>query len=86
MNTKNLDSIGLRLSDVENHVNPDVRNWDGKNVANGMLKSLDGVDLYKSLYDVTPSRHLTIVFNIFVWLQIFNMLAARKINDELNIF
>lgn len=29
---------------------------------------------------------MTIVFNLFVWLQIFNMLCARKINDEFNIF
>merc|ERR1719498_312437 len=34
----------------------------------------------------TPSRHLTVVFNVFVLFQIFNMLAARKINDEVNIF
>ena len=26
------------------------------------------------------------VFNLFVLFQIFNMLAARKINDEKNIF
>lgn len=31
------------------------------------------------------SRHLTVVFNLFVFLQIFNMLAARKIHDEINI-
>jgi len=33
-----------------------------------------------------PSRHFTNVFNVFVWMQIFNMLNARKINDEKNIF
>lgn len=33
-----------------------------------------------------PSRHFTIVFNAFVLLNIFNMIAARKIEDELNIF
>ena len=32
-----------------------------------------------------PSRHYTIVFTVFVMLQVFNMLNARKINDELNI-
>jgi Ca2+ transporting ATPase len=32
------------------------------------------------------SRHITIVFNTFVFLQIFNMLNARKIHDELNTF
>lgn len=34
----------------------------------------------------TPSRHLTIIFNLFVFMQIFNMICSRKINDELNIF
>jgi len=29
---------------------------------------------------------LTVVFNVFVLFQVFNMLAARKINDEINIF
>ena len=33
-----------------------------------------------------PSRHFSNVFNVFVWMQIFNMLNARKINDEKNIF
>lgn len=34
----------------------------------------------------TPSRHFTIVFNVFVMLQFFNFLNARKIYDEINIF
>jgi len=79
-------SMGLTPYDLAKHPNKRVQNWTGEFVINGMLKELNGEDLYKSLYDVTPSRHLTIVFNIFVWLQVFNMLAARKINDELNIF
>lgn len=33
-----------------------------------------------------PSRHMTNVFNVFVFLQIFNMVNARKIYDEKNIF
>jgi len=28
---------------------------------------------------------MTFVFNLFIWLQIVNMIAARKIHDELNI-
>jgi len=40
--------------------------------------------LYSQYNDITPSRHLSIVFNMFVWMQIFNMLCARKINDEWN--
>lgn len=38
------------------------------------------------LQEVGPSRHFTMVFNTFVWLQIFNMINARKINNELNVF
>lgn len=33
-----------------------------------------------------PSRHLTFIFTAFVLMQIFNMLCARKIHDEWNIF
>lgn len=32
-----------------------------------------------------PSAHFTYVFNIFVWMQIFNFMNARKINDEINV-
>ena len=53
---------------------------------NGMVQGFDGEDIYRPLMDYTPSRHLTMVFNVFVLFQVFNMLAARKINDEVNIF
>ncbi|CAK4177268.1 unnamed protein product [Aphanomyces euteiches] len=33
-----------------------------------------------------PSQHFTIVFNTFVFLQLFNELNARKIHDEMNVF
>lgn len=32
------------------------------------------------------SRHFTIVFAVFVYMQVFNMICARKINDEKNVF
>ena len=32
------------------------------------------------------SRHYTNVFNVFVWLQVFNMIGSRKIHDEINMF
>jgi Ca2+ transporting ATPase len=35
--------------------------------------------------ELGPSAHFTYVFNIFVWMQIFNFMNARKINDEINI-
>lgn len=33
-----------------------------------------------------PSRHFTYVFNIFVFMQIFNFFNVRKIREEYNIF
>ncbi|OQR90161.1 P-type ATPase (P-ATPase) Superfamily [Achlya hypogyna] len=33
-----------------------------------------------------PSAHYTIVFNTFVFLQLFNEINARRIHDELNVF
>lgn len=53
---------------------------------NGAKKAFDGTDIYGPFANVTASRHLTMFFNIFVFMQIWNMIAARKINDELNLF
>jgi magnesium-transporting ATPase (P-type) len=50
-----------------------------------MPKSLGGKLMYYPYKRTTPSRHLTVVFNVFVLFQVFNMLAARKIHDEKNI-
>jgi len=62
----------------------------GNNICAGRLYNWDGSDLYKKLRDGNndpgPSRQLTIVFTTFVLMQIFNMLNARKIYDEFNIF
>jgi Ca2+ transporting ATPase len=55
----------------------------------GRLYNWDGSPLYKAIeetYHVGASRHLTFVFNTFVFMQIWNMLASRKIHDEINIF
>ena len=60
----------------------------------GRLYKVNGDELYKKVYDdeETPrganhdsSRHMTFIFNLFIWLQIVNMIAARKIHDELNL-
>ena len=56
----------------------------------GRLYKVNGEDLYKAIKDLdgidgADSRHMTFIFNLFIWLQIINMLAARKIHDELNI-
>ena len=33
-----------------------------------------------------PSAHFTIIFNTFVWMQVFNEINARKIHGERNVF
>lgn len=51
-------------------------------VTSGRKVSFDGkTDEYsnKVFLDVGPSRHFTYIFNIFVMMQIFNFLNARKI-------
>lgn len=52
----------------------------------GRLYNWDGSELYKKYESEGASRHLTFVFNTFVFMQIFNMIASRKIHDEFNIF
>lgn len=42
--------------------------------------------MYSPFKKTTSSRHLTVVFNLFVFCQIFNMICARKIHDEINVF
>jgi Ca2+ transporting ATPase len=79
-------SYGIPGSMVKEHPNLKFREWNGDLVMSGMVKGFDGEEIYSYYEDVTPSRHLTCVFNTFVFFQIFNMLSARKINDEFNIF
>jgi len=56
-------------------------------VHSGRASDWDGSDLYTAdmKAKMGSSRHLTFIFTAFVLLQIFNMICARKINDELNI-
>lgn len=63
---------------------------DNTYVFPGRLFKLNGDDLYNAVIDLPmidgdSSRHMTFIFNLFIWLQIVNMIAARKINDELNL-
>ena len=53
------------------------KDWD-------KLEDTLGTDLGEYPNDAS-SRHMTFIFNLFIWLQIVNMIAARKIHDELNI-
>jgi Ca2+ transporting ATPase len=40
----------------------------------------------KADYDGRPTEHLTLVFNTFVWMTLFNQLNARRIDGSLNVF
>jgi hypothetical protein len=51
-----------------------------------MLYDYNGHPYYEPFMKFTDSRHLTVVFNLFVYMQVANMFCARKINDEFNIF
>lgn len=56
----------------------------------GRLFHINGDPLYKAIIDMKDvngdsSRHMTFIFNLFIWLQIINMMASRKIHDEMNL-
>ena len=65
-------------------------NTDGKFVYPGRPYNWSGDKLYKNYTEGSnskgASRHYTILFNVFVFMQIFNMINWRKINDEFNVF
>ena len=70
---------------------PDYKyNTDDKFVYPGRAYDWNGDEKYKALRDGDddpgPSRHYTFLFNTFVFMQIFNMINSRKINDEINVF
>lgn len=53
----------------------------------GRVVDWDGTPLWKRWEGkYGSSRHMTNVFNVFVCMQIFNMINVRKVNDERNIF
>jgi len=59
-------------------------------VVSGREYKYDGSFDYKTLEKAPvhagPSRQFTFIFNLFVWLQIFNFLNARKLHDEIWTF
>ena len=53
----------------------------------GRPYNFESEKLYLKYYDnYGPSRHMTVVFTAFVFMQVFNMINARKIHDEKHIF
>jgi len=51
-----------------------------------LLILLENGDLYFDGVEKGSVRHFTIIFNVFVFCQIFNELNARSIGDDINIF
>merc|ERR1711937_751077 len=52
--------------------------------------SPDGVMVQGSLYSKennnAPSEHYTFIFNVFVYMQLFNEINSRKLFGEINVF
>lgn len=64
--------------------------FDRKNIPYvypGRVEDWDGTLLWKKYQKtIGASRHMSNVFNVFVVMQIFNLINCRKINDEFNVF
>jgi Ca2+ transporting ATPase len=49
--------------------------------------SVDNVTGYDDITIIAkPSVHFTIVFNVYIFMTLFNEINARKIHDEKNVF
>ena len=59
----------------------------GGTMASGLLNPIFGGQSYAKSFNTyhVYSRQLTFVFNVFVFMQVFNFFSCRKINDELNL-
>jgi P-type Ca2+ transporter type 2B len=68
---------GDKMFDVESGRLADIRD---------RIDAARAVDPETKLDEKDPTVHMTIVFNTFVWMQLFNELNSRKIHDEINIF
>jgi len=60
---------GANIATKEGQVEWEASKMEGcpEYIINGMIQSIDGKDLYRHFEGATPSRHLTIVFNLFVF-------------------
>jgi len=67
-NIANDESIGLTAKRAAEHPIAKWRDWKYDYVMNGMVRDFDGSPIYEFFKNDTPSRHLTIVFNVFVLL------------------
>lgn len=64
-------------------------NEERDTICSGRYRSYSGFEKeYEHIEEIfnVPSRHFTYIFNVFVMMQVFNFLNARKLKDEINIF
>ena len=56
----------------------------GGNICSGRFYYINGKPDYATTFNATNnySRHFTFVFNVFVMMQVFNFLNARKLQEE----
>lgn len=62
---------------------------DNRKIVSGREKSYSGLaDEYEVILEIFDvfSRHFTFMFNLFVMMQMFNFVNARKVYDEFNTF
>lgn len=71
---------------VEPNVEWRYERADSKFVYPGRAYTRKGEPLYAKYEKDGASRHMTFIFTMFVLMQIINMIPARKIRDEINIF
>lgn len=77
----------------DDYENESFYQYSYKYTENGMARSgrlieVDGTVDYETIFDITKvySRHFTVIFNVFVMMQIFNFINSRKLYDEINVF
>lgn len=73
------------VSDADYSGHPEYKWLDGivgGNICSGRFYFVDGKEDYAATFSATKnySRHFTIVFNLFVMMQVFNFLNARKLH------
>mmetsp|Transcript_4290 Transcript_4290/g.13724 ORF Transcript_4290/g.13724 Transcript_4290/m.13724 type:complete len:1009 (+) Transcript_4290:1477-4503(+) len=55
-----------------------------------LFKGKDLLDIDKNGWDIhhgdAPGQHFTVIFNVFVYLQLFNMINARRLEGERDVF
>lgn len=61
---------------------------EGGTVCSGRFYTISGDDDYATVFNATHnySRHFTVIFNVFVLMQVFNFFNARKIHEEVLLF